>query len=208
MPELNFELLQQNIRELISNKGITQAQLAEIAGMTQANVSKALNKNEKKQFTLDQIFRISQHFSISIDELVGNKSADEASMSPRSILAFLTPLLSAVKAKTAKITVEEEVYEPYYDRNGYDCAINKKKVEYPAVYFPDYCDIWDFADNEHEAEDVHSEFLCGGNSSRYQCLNSVLRDFIPVIDLYRKHSIEEEPFKMVLKGYLNKLPER
>ena len=46
MPELNFELLQQNIRELIKRNGITQQQLANIAGMTQANVSKALNPGE------------------------------------------------------------------------------------------------------------------------------------------------------------------
>ena len=52
MPELNFELLQQNIRELIKRNGITQQQLANIAGMTQANVSKALNPGEKNQSTI------------------------------------------------------------------------------------------------------------------------------------------------------------
>lgn len=39
MSELNFELLEKNIRLLLEKKRISQQQLAEIAGMTQANVS-------------------------------------------------------------------------------------------------------------------------------------------------------------------------
>lgn len=54
MSELNFELLEKNIRLLLEKEQITQQQLAEIAGMTQANVSKSLNPNEKKHFTLDR----------------------------------------------------------------------------------------------------------------------------------------------------------
>ena len=45
MPEMNFELLQENIRILIKKNGITQNDLASIAGMTQANVSKRLLKS-------------------------------------------------------------------------------------------------------------------------------------------------------------------
>lgn len=46
MSELNFELLQENIRRLLSENGLTQSALADIAGMTQSNVSKALNPSE------------------------------------------------------------------------------------------------------------------------------------------------------------------
>lgn len=46
MSELNFELLQENIRALLKKHDLTQNALAEITGMTQANVSKALNRNE------------------------------------------------------------------------------------------------------------------------------------------------------------------
>ena len=45
MPELNFELLQENIRILIKKNSITQNDLASIAGMSQANVSKRLPKS-------------------------------------------------------------------------------------------------------------------------------------------------------------------
>ena len=42
MSELNFQFLEENIRMLLVKNNITQQKLAEIAGMTQANVSKAL----------------------------------------------------------------------------------------------------------------------------------------------------------------------
>ena len=75
MQELNFELLQENIRKIITKKSLTQSTLAEIAGMTQSNVSKALNAKETKEFTLEQVYRIAQYFGVSIDDLVGNKAA-------------------------------------------------------------------------------------------------------------------------------------
>jgi len=95
MSELNFELLQENIRALLKKHDLTQNALAEIAGMTQANVSKALNRNESKQFTIDQVFRIAQHFGVSIDELVGNKSAETSKTSPRAMLVFLPTAMSS-----------------------------------------------------------------------------------------------------------------
>ncbi|MBR7085285.1 MAG: helix-turn-helix transcriptional regulator, partial [Oscillospiraceae bacterium] len=78
MSELNFDLLEKNIRILIQNQHITQQKLAEITGMTQANVSKALNPHENKHFTLEHIYRISQYFGISIDKLVGNTAPAQA----------------------------------------------------------------------------------------------------------------------------------
>lgn len=209
MSELNFELLQQNIRELISNNDITQQQLAEIAGMTQANVSKALNKSEKKQFTIDQLYRIAQHFGVSIDDLVGNKAANESQTSPRNVLSLLTALICEVKIKTTTVTLEEEIYNVYCDNQGYpDGSIEKKPVSYPAFYFPDYHEVWDFTTDKQEAEDIHYEFLSCGNETKFKQFNELLKDFLPVIDLYRKKSIPEEAFKMVLKGYLDKLPNR
>ena len=118
MPELNFELLQTNIRNLLKKHNITQVDLAGIAGMTQANVSKALNPKESKQFTLDQLYRISQHFGVSIDELVGNTAANKAETSPRASLAFITKLLCDSKLRYTTLKVPEWVYEYEYDGFG------------------------------------------------------------------------------------------
>ena len=114
MSELNFQLLEENIRMLLVKNNITQQKLAEIAGMTQANVSKALNRNEKKRFTLDQVYRIAQYFEVSIDSLVGNPAENSAGTSPRDAFRFITKFLSAGKLRTAELTVKETKYEQEY----------------------------------------------------------------------------------------------
>ena len=47
MPEWKHDILIENIRALLKRYDMTQQQLAGITGMTQANVSKALNSNDK-----------------------------------------------------------------------------------------------------------------------------------------------------------------
>lgn len=205
MSELNFELLQQNIRELIKKNDITQQELANIAGMTQANVSKALNPGEKKQFTLDQIFRIAQHFGVSIDELTGNKAAKIATTSPGSVLSFITSLMCEKKMKSTTITVEECVYVPHNEHGYTDYEPENRNIEYPAFYFPDYYDRSDLAADANEEFELHYEFSSIGNDTNFKPLNEVLKQFIPLIKLYNRSEIPEEAFKMILDGYISRL---
>jgi len=209
MSELNFELLQENIRALLKKNNLTQNALAEIAGMTQANVSKALNPNESKQFTLDQLFRISQHFGVSIDELTGNKVASEVETGPRAALAFFTKLLCESKLRYTTVNVEEWVYEYDYNSSGYqECKSEKKSIEYPAFYFPSYQRFEDYARTDILDEDIHYEFMSAGNDSKFQRVNDILHRFLPMVKLYRETEIPDEAFQMVLKGYLEQLPEK
>jgi len=210
MSELNFELLQENIRALLKKHDLTQSALAEIAGMTQANVSKALNPNESKQFTLDQLFRISQHFGVSIDELVGNRAANEVETGPRAALAFITKLLCESKLRYTTVNVDEWVYEYEYTGSNYpECRSKQKTIEYPAFYFASYRHIEDYARREDFSdEDIHYDFLSGGNDSKFLRVNQILKDFLPMVNLYRETQIPDEAFQMVLKGYLEQLPEK
>lgn len=209
MSELNFELLQANIRNLLKKHDLTQANLAEIAGMTQANVSKALNPKESKQFTLDQMYRISQHFGVSIDELVGNTAAEKAETSPRASLAFIAKLLCDSKLRYTTISVPEWVYEFEYTGSGYhECRGKQKDIEYPAFYFASYQHLEDYARSTVSDEDIHYEFMSAGNETRFSHLNAVLKKFLPMVKLYRETEIPDEAFQMVLNGYLEQLPEK
>lgn len=209
MPELNFELLQTNIRNLLKKHNITQVDLAGIAGMTQANVSKALNPKESKQFTLDQLYRISQHFGVSIDELVGNTAANKAETSPRASLAFITKLLCDSKLRYTTIKVPEWVYEFEYDGGSYpECRGRQKDIDYPAFYFASYQHLEDYARSILSDEDIHFEFVSVGNGTQFQQLNEVLKKFLPMVKLYRETEIPDEAFQMVLNGYLEQLPEK
>lgn len=209
MSELNFELLQENIRALLKKHDLTQSALAEIAGMTQANVSKALNPNESKQFTLDQLFRISQHFGVSIDELTDNTVPSEITTGPRAVLSFFVKLLCEGKVRVENVNVEELIYDPFKNEHGgLDCRRVDKTIEYPALYLPDYYRVSDFAFCEPEYEELDMEYCWCGNGSRYMQVNEILKNLIPMIKLYREKQIPEEAFQMILNGYLEQLPEK
>ena len=209
MSEWNHGLLVENIRGLLKHNNLTQQQLAEITEMTQANVSKALNPNDKRSFTLEQVVRISQHFGISIDELVGNKVPSEVATSPRAVLAFLSKLLCELKVRATDISAEELVYEQYLNEDNYpDCRRVNRTIKYPAFYFPDYVRPGDIAADEHEYDELDSVYCWCGNESNFLKMNEILKNLIPMIQLYREKQIPEEAFQMILNGYLEKLPEK
>lgn len=210
MANLYFPMLRWNIRNLLKKNGMTQADLATIAGMSQSNVSKALSDKDPKEFTLDQVYRISQHFGIPIDELVGNAAAKNAETSPRAALAFFTKLLCDSKLRYTTIKVPEWVYEYEYNHYGYEGLVaNEKDIEYYAFYFPKYQHLEDYARNPLVTdEDIRDEFRTDGNDSKLQQLNEILDKFLPMVKLYRETEIPDEAFQMVLNGYLEQLPEK
>lgn len=209
MSELNFDLLQENIRELLKKHDLTQRELAEIAGMSQGNLSKALNPDEKKQFTLEQQYRIAQYFGVSIDELVGNTVPAEITTGPRSVLSFLAKLLCEAKIRVTNISEEELLYDRFTNEHGgLDCRRVNKTVEYPAFYLPDYYRVSDFAFCEPDYDELDMEYCWCGNASRFMQVNEILKNLIPMIKLYREKQIPEEAFQMILNGYLEQLPEK
>ena len=205
MSELNITLLKENINSLMKAKNLTQQQLANEIGMSQANLSKALNPNEKKYFTVEQLYRISQYFGVSIDELIGNKASNRMYLSPRYIFTFLSKLLENHSVKFLPVEVEEEVYYPFRSEDGWDCDIHREKHKYPAIYFPDYSDPAYIADTEDEYDELRSEFYQCGNDSRFVEMNETLKKLINVYTLYSKQSIPKDAFEMILKGYIEEL---
>lgn len=206
MSEIDYKLLETNIRSLMDKKGITQNKLAEAIGMPQSNISKALNCMDDRKFSLEQLYRISQYFGVSIDELLGNKPSEEKTISLRSLFSMLVDLLVKQVILPTKTEVEEWVYEPIYDVNGYpDCRPEKKKNVYISFFFPNYfCEDAEGL-SEEEKDELEAEYLQCGNDTRYVRLNEVVRDILPMIDLYRKKRIPEEAFQMIVNGYLDKL---
>lgn len=206
MPELNFELLQANIHALMEKHKLTQQKFAEIVGMTQANVSKALNPNEKKQFTIDQVYRISQYFHVSIDELTGNEATEKSAISPRAVMALLVELLRADKARVISWTKKEEIFDVTYDAHGPSCDRLYRDVEYPAIYFPSYFEFDGVYDYDSEiAAEMYAEFSQCGNDTTYRDMNDIIKKLLPMIELYKNKEIPEEAFQMIVDGYLKQL---
>ena len=74
MEDLNIEKMKENIKKLMRTKEpkVTQEQLAQIAGMEQPQVCKALSAKNSNFFTIEQLVKISEFFHVTIDCLIGN----------------------------------------------------------------------------------------------------------------------------------------
>lgn len=204
MSNYDTDILIQNIKSLMDNKGITQSKLANILGMSQSNVSKALSESDKKSFTLDQVVGIAKHFHVSIDLLVGNRHTATIATSPRGIATFLSEIIASHDAKYFTIEKEETVYEldDYSYPPRQECNGTNRKIIYPAVYFPSYWNISDYAPNEAEA---YAEATQCGNDTRMLPVNEFLHHFKEIFDIYEKGDLSEETYKVVLSDMLNRL---
>lgn len=208
----NTDILISNINILMKNNDITQKQLADILGMSQPNVSKALNPKDKKCFTLDQVVGIANHFGVSIDFLVGNTEPKSREINPRSIADFLSRIIESHDAKYRSIEVEETVFEPEMRYNVFDGyvpseASEEKRINsYTAIYFPSY---WELPDPESVPRDKFDELLSEarqiGNESRMGPVNDFIRKFIQIYEVYEQNGVDEDAYRTVVDNYLSKL---
>lgn len=207
MTNFDLEMLKQNIKQLLKNKGMTQQQLAEVLGMSQSNVSKALNEDEKKCFTVEQIYTIAENFQVSIDSLFGRDTNRRAKAGQREIASFLAALLSDETAKSKDIKITEDVYEVDFSSGMFDTKHEKRDIPYKAVYFPDYWNPGESAKNDEEYQELYSVASQCGNETRNIKLNIFLRKFTDILRVYQEGQISREAFEIVLKDYLGQLPE-
>ena len=205
MSELNTAILIENIRSLKERDSLTQKQLADIAGMTQANISKALNPDDKRCFTLEQVYRIATYFRVSLDELTGNKTTSGTSSSPRSVLRYLLELLRSNKAKVIKWTNMEEVFDVEFDWDGPSCDHSHREIEYPAIYFPSYVPFSCEDLGTDEAQALFAEYTQCGNHTGYRDMNEIILKMLPMIELYKNKEIPDEAFQMIVEGYLRQV---
>ena len=204
----NIDILKRNVYDLLRNNHITQEQLADVIGSNQSNVSKALSLKDKKCFTVEQIFSIANYFGVSIDWLLGYETAQKKSIGHRAIATFLAEMLEKGIMKSAPVTIEEDVYEMFYNSHGFPDSHNEKRsITYNALYFPNYWYPSDYSNDEHEMEDLlHEIFQCGNESANFP-LNKFLEKYLAILTIYKKGQISEEPYRIVLKDYLDQLNE-
>ena len=211
----NTDILIQNIQFLMKANNITQEKLADILGMSQPNVSKALSLKDKKCFTLDQVVGIANHFGVSIDFLVGNRSAKSQETGPRAVADFLSKVIENHDAKYTTVEIEETVYELKEHYNVFSGPVyeasspEKRIVSYPAIYFPDYWQLPDPADVDRDTfDEMEAEARQIGNESRMKPVNDFIRKFIQIFEIYDKKGVDEDAYRTVVDNYLSKLRER
>ncbi len=206
MSNYDSDILIENIKSHMNEKGITQEKLANILGMSQSNVSKALSTKDKKSFTLDQVVGIAKFFRVSVDSLIGREEQTKLSTSPRSIAAFLAQLIESNDAELIPYEKEEEISFIDYDTtDGYpDCRIKKEKVKYPAFYLPSYWYIPDGLPRDRY-EELASEWSQIGNDTSMLAVNKFLNQFVEIYSIYKSKGLSEETYRSVLSDMLSHL---
>ena len=137
MPDSNYEMLVKNIKMLMQNKSMIPADLIHETGIAQSQVIKALSLTQKPQFTFEQIWTIADYFNVSINYLVGRKSATIITEQSRNkkYVNFLCSLLRvkrllALKSELRKICTKKSW------SHTVDIPVNGKRNKYlPNVLF-------------------------------------------------------------------------
>ena len=192
-------ILVRHIRDLMDQEAMSQQALADLLDTSQPNVNKILNQRDGRHFTLEQLIAISQHFKVSLDELVDNNAAFNTS-TPRRIAEFLTVLLSNGSARFTEISVDEEVHLDTEEAMIHDHETN----QYLAVYFPNYEQIPENTPEE-EAEEQRLLMEMNGNETKMIPVNNYLRHFHEILNVYHKGLLAEDTFDEVVKMLLDRL---
>lgn len=212
MSKFNRDILNQNIEIQLKKKNINKSKLAEILGMSQPNVSKALNPNEKKCFTLEQVINIADYFNVTIDSLVGSPKTDTivSANNPRDIAAFLAQCIENEKATVAEYSVEETVFVEDYDPRELFCNYKQttQEVRYPILYFSDYWSPSLISETDEEYAELQQEAFQCGNQTGNVPINNFLRHFLQIHTLYKKGELAEETYRTVVQDLLNHVPEK
>lgn len=205
MTNYDNDILKENIQKLMKNKNITQQQLADALEMSQSNISKALSKNDKKRFTIDQLVGIAKYFKVSVDSLIGNTSTHaEQNLSLRSIAAYLLQLITNEDVQVFDYPVEEDVFD--FNDRSFTYEHKNKTIEYKAFYFPSYWYTSPDA-SEEEEQDNYSEMSICGNQSRQYPINTFLSRFFQIYPIYKAKGLDEQTYRTIVQDLLNHLPE-
>ncbi len=203
MSNYDIDILISNIKSHMSDKGITQEKLADVLGMSQSNVSKALSTKDKKSFTLDQVVGIAKFFRVSIDSLIGEKEHSDISVTPRSIAAFLVKLIEEDSIKMFDYQKEEDVYD--VDESWPpSCTHENRNIKYPAFYLPSYWYIPSNATYDEEAE-LDAEMKQVGNETSIKPINDFLHHYQEIFTIYKSGGLSEGTYRSVLSDMLSRL---
>ena len=204
MNDCNFDILKENIRKRMSDKHMTQKDVAKALNTTQANIAKHLKKGDDAQtFTLKQVCLLADLFETSIDELLGNtRKGDKDSI--EDICKFLVRLITQKIIVPNKISVHESIWGDNAKNFGYFQTPEVVNT-YIALYFPNYEQIEDNLEGI-PLEVKLSEFGMCGNRLPYGIeVNKFLNKFISTFDKYKKGILDTDEYEAIIKTYLKAL---
>lgn len=198
MQKYDIDILKKNVRSLMDEHGTKQEDLAQHLEMSQSNVSKALSLKDKKCFTLEQTCRISDYFNVSVDYLVGKRTAYSAANN-REIAEMLVTLIESGAVSLSEISMTEHVIPP---DDAYGTAKeHDADMQYPALFFRNY---WTPCGEDIDGSQQF-ELQAFGNATKNFSINEFLRKFIQIYTVHKKGDLYDETYKAVVQDYLSRV---
>lgn len=210
MNEKNYEMLIENIENLMKEHNIKQSDLIKATKIPQPQMSKGLNRQNKGQFTFEQIWKIADYFKVSIDFLVGRNPDDyvSGSLSIETVCRQLMQLVESDMVTCREIEVEEYMYteDPYPQPGDYPYIGDKEKNKYIAFYFSNYFNPDLITSDKETLEDLQIEFSMRGNSNETNKeINKFISCFLRLYDLLKKNDLSRDVFDTAISGILKNL---
>lgn len=206
MNDCNFDILKENIRKHMSDKHMTQNDVAKALNTTQANIAKHLKKGDDAQtFTLKQVYLLADLFETSVDELLGRKNNNVQNITPEDICSLLTTLLDADLIQCIPHVTEQEEVWNREEYNPAEISHYKRNANYYAFYFPEFIPVPKYIGlNEYQQYIEEYEEYGNFNFNNYQ-INKYLNRFIEAFINYRKGINSKEVYEIVVKAYSDEL---
>ncbi|KXB60877.1 helix-turn-helix domain-containing protein [Lachnoanaerobaculum saburreum] len=209
MRDNNYEILVKNIEMLMQNKNMIPADLIRETGISQSQVSKALSRTQKTQFTFEQIWTIADYFKVSIDYLVGRKptAAITEQSSNKEICKVLIQLIESDVVTYVDMNVEEDMYEeviPPNDNSPYE--LKRGTNPYKMFYFSNYINPDVEGLDEVSLGELSLDFLISGNyNQKSNEINDFIDYFLKLYDLYKHNKLKREFFDQAISDRLDNL---
>lgn len=198
MQNYDIDILKKNVRSLMDEHGTKQDDLAKYLEMSQSNVSKALSLKDKKCFTLEQTCNIADYFKVSVDYLVGKRTAYSAANN-REIAEMLVTLIESDAVSFSEVSMTEHVYYPQDGRYAREeCDVDRV---YPSLFFRDY---WTPKPFDEDGSQFY-ELQAFGNFTENYAINEFLRKFIQIYTVYKRGELYEETYRAVVQDYLGRV---
>lgn len=165
---MDKKIFSKKFKELVNQQDISYVELSKKVDIRQDKLSKFANPNNSVKPSIDDLIALSQHFNISIDELIGNSiksSPDKENMPNNKIYQFISLLLKLdeifpLKFKTYNIQID-------ISNNGFPDIRNFDAFELS----PTYDDIYRTFGREIEFH------------ARMQCIVDFFTNFMKVKEL-------------------------
>lgn len=206
MPNFDNDILLRNIEIQRKKHNETQTQLAEAIGMSQSNFSKAINGVDGKLFTIEQLYNISQHYGVGIDQLMNNSSS--YTLGTVDICKFIKTLIENNEAVFVDCELSETVYYNSKNRPSYlmpGKSSESVKHKYKGLVFNIYHE--DFSDCDNDQDEIAKMSLyetVGNDSYKAKAINEFINGYIEIHKLYTGNVITESVYLAAVDGLLNK----